>query len=515
MAIPKFENFLYPFLNHLLKGDSSKADMREALIEHFNLSKEDCMLMTKGGTEYQINDRIGWSLQWLRRALFVEIPERGIYRITSRGKDYLKDHNDLRESDLMKYPEFAEYSGRRNNTNSNFTMSIRENDNWLEMVETLKPLADQRAQYCIFYNAVVNSLRFLGWKKSKGTIVTFPSTDPSIIEGIIILNKESDNNQIPVVPIDLCKSYSDEQKTALLFKTMEEFSCNMGLLFSDKIDLYYMEDSSDLTPVCICSVSYEDNDVNGSIICNLLTYSAYDYKYFEQFCKTEYEKIPINSNLSKRLQKLASDSALLTEIVKNYFISEGFDEVAIDEELSGISLKLKIKDSVGGPETIENTNKTKSSHDTTKFSFDGGARFYKKRYFVLEIIRQFVKDHPNSTIDDLEAVFPSEIKSKKRGIVRPLSLVQEWVKENPDVETRFFMQPENVITLSDGMKVVVHNQWGDSFPKFLTIAKKLYNVISDRPYQGVDTCAADVDEPEEKFGIKISADSFSKFKSKK
>ena len=26
----------------------------------------------------QLNDRVGWSLQWLRRAHFVEIPERGV-----------------------------------------------------------------------------------------------------------------------------------------------------------------------------------------------------------------------------------------------------------------------------------------------------------------------------------------------------------------------------------------------------------------------------------------------------
>ena len=68
------------------------------------------MLRTRSGSTLQLSDRIGWCRQWLRRALFIEIPQRGIYRITKRGQDYLKKNTDLREADLLQYPEFKEYS---------------------------------------------------------------------------------------------------------------------------------------------------------------------------------------------------------------------------------------------------------------------------------------------------------------------------------------------------------------------------------------------------------------------
>ena len=110
MAIPKFEDFLYPFLIQLKDKDVSTKEMKEALVKHFNLTDEDCSLKTRNGSAFQLNDRIGWSRQWLRRALFIEIPQRGIYRITQRGKDYLLSHNDLRQADLLKYSEFAEYA---------------------------------------------------------------------------------------------------------------------------------------------------------------------------------------------------------------------------------------------------------------------------------------------------------------------------------------------------------------------------------------------------------------------
>ncbi len=110
MAIPKFEDFLYPFLAQLKDKDVSTKEMKDAMVKHFNLTEEDCSLKTKSGSAFQLNDRIGWCRQWLRRALFIEIPQRGIYSITKRGKDYLQSHTDLRQEDLLKYPEYAEYA---------------------------------------------------------------------------------------------------------------------------------------------------------------------------------------------------------------------------------------------------------------------------------------------------------------------------------------------------------------------------------------------------------------------
>ena len=111
MAIPKFQDFLYPFLLQLKDKDVSTKEMKDILTKHFGLSDEDCLLKTKGGSLYQLDDRIGWVRQWLRRALFIEIPQKGIYRITQRGKEYLDTHSDLRQTDLMEYPEYAEYAG--------------------------------------------------------------------------------------------------------------------------------------------------------------------------------------------------------------------------------------------------------------------------------------------------------------------------------------------------------------------------------------------------------------------
>lgn len=110
--IPPFEDFLYPFLCALQKEDLNKMQMRIKMIEYFKLTDEDCQQLTKGGSTSQLSDRVGWSLQYLRRAGLVENLKRS-YHITQRGKEYLSSNTSLRKSDLMQFPEFAAYSNVR------------------------------------------------------------------------------------------------------------------------------------------------------------------------------------------------------------------------------------------------------------------------------------------------------------------------------------------------------------------------------------------------------------------
>lgn len=110
--VPTFEKFLYPFLIALKDKDSNKKQMVEEMKVYFKLSDEDMNIQTKNGSISQVVDRTGWALQYLRRALFVEIKE-GKYHITKRGLDFLAIHNDLTINDLLNYSEFAAYSNRK------------------------------------------------------------------------------------------------------------------------------------------------------------------------------------------------------------------------------------------------------------------------------------------------------------------------------------------------------------------------------------------------------------------
>lgn len=144
MSVPKFEEFLYPFLVQIKDCDLSSKEMRDALIAHFGLTEADCVLKTKSGATTQVKDRINWTVQYLRRALFISLPQKGVYRITTRGKEYLQCHNSLSKKDLMTYPEFSKFAiGHIEGTSSSAPITSNiENSQDLTPTEQLEQAFD-------------------------------------------------------------------------------------------------------------------------------------------------------------------------------------------------------------------------------------------------------------------------------------------------------------------------------------------------------------------------------------
>lgn len=135
--------------------------------------------------------------------------------------------------------------------------------------------------------------------------------------------------------------------------------------------------------------------------------------------------------------------------------------------------------------------------------------FYTQKRFVLTVIKQYV----NITYDELEKIFPSNMISKKKGVIRPLSVVQKWMKTNLDLSTRYFLETDELITLNDGLKYVVYNQWGlKQFTKFLEIAQSMYIVNSDKNNNDVKK---DITEHSHESVLKISNESLQSFVKRK
>ena len=206
MSVPKFEEFLYPFLILIKDQDLSSKEMRDALIAHFDLTEADCALKTKSGTTTQVKDRINWTVQYLRRALFINLPQRGMYRITNRGKEYLQKYTTLSKKDLMAYPEFSKYATGVSSTSAKTlppTLSIDEpqeltptdlleqafeNINRDLAEDLLQKVMDQTPRF--FETLVVDLLKKMGYGGSfDGSTTVTPYVHDDGIDGIIYEDK--------------------------------------------------------------------------------------------------------------------------------------------------------------------------------------------------------------------------------------------------------------------------------------------------------------------------------------
>ena len=81
------------------------------------------------------------------------------------------------------------------------------NENWPEIVETLIPYFETNSVEGDYQREIENCLKFLGWKKTNGTMVsqyTLPiGNSNSIRPDIVLWRKNEQDTQSPVLPIEI------------------------------------------------------------------------------------------------------------------------------------------------------------------------------------------------------------------------------------------------------------------------------------------------------------------------
>lgn len=121
MEIPGYQEFMLPLLKYAADNEEHLMnDAIEALTAQFSISEEDKRKLLPSGQPV-VNNRIGWARTYLVKAGLLESPKRGVFRITQRGLDFLKQNpTELNTKTLMQFGEFVEfYTGSRNSSKLN------------------------------------------------------------------------------------------------------------------------------------------------------------------------------------------------------------------------------------------------------------------------------------------------------------------------------------------------------------------------------------------------------------
>lgn len=378
-------------------------------------------------------------------------------------------------------------------------------DNWLEIYDILSYCINNGVTESTYQREIENCFKILGWRKANNTLqsqVTIPIGRNNFIRPDLVLQKENENgNIVPVIAVEIKRpdNIKSERQELQLFSYMRQLRLNFGLYIGEKIQLYYdAQDNKEnpiANPVPVMTVNIKDTDNNGEVFCDLFTYEECSSEKIESYCKEslkrKQEYIRLKEKMSDFMQEAEEN---VKELIKNMLLSEGFTEERIDKELTKIDIQVNIRSSETKTQqtnqypvsvTKKHISKNNNTHkrDTTQFSFDGGIKYYNKRRFVLEIIKDYIHKHPGITFNELEKVFYPEIRSKSKGVIKRYEDVQKMMEESEDIENRYFLDAGEIITLSDGTQIAVNNQWGTRFPYFLDTIKDFYSVISDKEYK--------------------------------
>jgi len=115
MAIPDYQSFMLPLLKYAADNqEHSINDAIDFLSKEFNITDEERNYLLPSGTQFIVDNRIGWAKTYLLKAGLLESTRRGFFKITQRGLDYLKNNpSDLNTKILMQFEEFKNFRNTR------------------------------------------------------------------------------------------------------------------------------------------------------------------------------------------------------------------------------------------------------------------------------------------------------------------------------------------------------------------------------------------------------------------
>lgn len=115
IPIPGYQDVMLPLMN--LANDKKDHRVRDAtgeLADHFKLTDEEIIQEYPNNRKRIFNDRVGWALTYLKKAELLEPVSTGVFKITNRGIEALKENPpNIDAKFLEKYPEFLEFRSRR------------------------------------------------------------------------------------------------------------------------------------------------------------------------------------------------------------------------------------------------------------------------------------------------------------------------------------------------------------------------------------------------------------------
>lgn len=115
MAIPDYQSIMLPLLK--FAGDQKEHSLREAieiLADRFNLTSDERRELLPSGQQEVFKNRVGWARTYMKKAILLESPRRGYFKITKRGIAVLsKNPQEINVKFLEQFEEFRKFRALR------------------------------------------------------------------------------------------------------------------------------------------------------------------------------------------------------------------------------------------------------------------------------------------------------------------------------------------------------------------------------------------------------------------
>ena len=128
MSVPAFDKF-YPAIIECLKDgkEHKKDELREFCASYFKLSEEDRHQTLEVSGQTLLDNRMSWGISYLKKAGLIEVPKRGIYKLTKEGlKAYEYGPQNITNAYLEQFPGYQEYKTIKKKKGTNGEASTKQ-----------------------------------------------------------------------------------------------------------------------------------------------------------------------------------------------------------------------------------------------------------------------------------------------------------------------------------------------------------------------------------------------------
>lgn len=137
MSIPDYQAIMLPLLNTLASGKSySIHQLISELSEHFKLTESEQNALLDSRKQTVFSNRMHWAKTYLKKAGLIEQVDRGVIKISERGKKVLADKPvEISKKSLMEFPEFVDFQKRARTTLEDHKAEVPEAETPYELLE--------------------------------------------------------------------------------------------------------------------------------------------------------------------------------------------------------------------------------------------------------------------------------------------------------------------------------------------------------------------------------------------
>ena len=113
MPIPDYQSLMLPVLAASSEGEVSIGSVVERLADQLGLTSQERSELLPSGKQTVFSNRVHWAKSYLSKARFVELPRRGHFTITPRGRTVLESRPAYIDNKLLaQFEEFRQFRER-------------------------------------------------------------------------------------------------------------------------------------------------------------------------------------------------------------------------------------------------------------------------------------------------------------------------------------------------------------------------------------------------------------------